>query len=84
MAMDKDILGQAIADAVAAAFPGLAAGEKAKLVAAWKTVADAIIVHLKARMVVQSNVSVTSVSGVLAGGGVSGPGSGSSTSSSIT
>lgn len=50
----------------------------------WQAVIDALYTRIKADMVVSSTVNVTSVSGVTPGGGVSGPGSGTATSSSVS
>ena len=48
MAMDGDILGQAIADAIALEFGPMAAADKAKIVTAWKIAGVEIVKHIKA------------------------------------
>jgi hypothetical protein len=73
MAMDGDVLGQALKAAVSAA----AASDPSDRDAMFRAMGNAIVNHL--RVYGQVNVTVISVSGVTTGAGVSGPGTGSGT-----
>lgn len=78
MALDKDRLGNAIADRVIATMatpPG--AGDEASLRTLMKAIADEVIKEFKNNALV--NVNVASVSAVTPGVGVSGPGTGTGT-----
>jgi hypothetical protein len=75
--MNADTLGQEIADILVDA--GATPESRAQVENLWKQIAGVIISHIQnyAIVSVNTNVTVTSVSGVTIGGGVSGPGSGS-------
>lgn len=68
MALNGDTLGLALSAAVQA----LSQAQKENLDTVWKTIGNAIVDHIKTNAV----VTVSSVSGVTVGGGVSGPGAG--------
>lgn len=70
MPMNGDTLGAAIAGAINA----LPQADKEDIVKVWKAVANQIVAHVQT-----ATVTVTSVSGVTPGGGVSGPGTGTIT-----
>lgn len=72
MALSAAALSSAMKSALDAAFGGLAAEEDGNRAKLCDAIAGAVVDHIKANAV----VSVTSVSGVTTGGGVSGPGSG--------
>ncbi len=76
MALDKDRLGDAIANAIIAAEPGFSAEEETDLKDKWKIIAKEIVDEIINNAVVSTNVAVASVSAVTPGAGVSGPGAG--------
>lgn len=80
MALSKDRLGNAMADAVLT-ISGLTpiAADETKLRDLMKVLADEIIKEFIANAVVSTNLAVTSVSGVTTGFGSSGPGTGTGT-----
>lgn len=75
MALNGDILGDAIRTAVEAAVQSTREAGDAQRTAIWRAVGNAIVHHITTFAVV--NVTVPSVSGVTPGVGVSGPGAGS-------
>lgn len=83
MALNHTTCAQAVVAAIHAVKP-LTVGETVIAEQMWGTIINAIFTHIKANMQVNSTVAVTSVSGVTTGGGVSGPGAGTTTSGVIT
>lgn len=79
MAMDGKVLG----DAIATAINGLPNSDKTNPTKIWETIGGAIVAHIKTNAVVSGPVTVTSVSAVTTGTGVSGPGSGSLSGGSL-
>ncbi len=78
MAMNGDLLGLAMK----AAIDGV--GDKTDRNALFKALGGAIVAHIEANAVVSGPVTVTSVSGVTAGPGASGPGTGTLSGGTIT
>jgi len=74
MALNGDILGDAIRAAVETAVQNTREAGDAQRAAIWRAVGNAIVNHLTSSAVV--TVTVPSVSGVTPGAGVSGPGVG--------
>ena len=75
MAMDGDILGQAIADAIATEFGPMAAADKAKIVTAWKIAGIEIVKHITTFSVVEVSSDVAAHASGAAIPGVLGTGS---------
>jgi hypothetical protein len=72
MALNGVVLGDAILAAIDAAAAANQAVSPAQRAAIWRAIGTAIVVHIQS----QGTVVVTSVTGVTAGAGVSGPGAG--------
>lgn len=75
MAMNGNTLGTEIDTAIRALSPA----QQLLPVEVWKAISSAIVNHITGNAQINTNVSVTSVSGVTTGPGVSGPGSGTGT-----
>ena len=75
MALNGNILGDAIRTAVETAVETTREAGDAQRRAIWRAVGNAIVQHITTFAVV--NVTVPSVSGVTPGAGISGPGAGS-------
>ena len=74
MAMNGTVLGTALRVAIDDAVRANRTANEAQRVAIWNAIGDAIVTHVRLATV---SVTVTSVSGVTTGPGVSGPGAGS-------
>lgn len=74
MALNGTVLGDAISVAIQGQNPEVDGTQLANLKKYWEPIATAIVNHIQSNALV--NVTVASVSGVLTGGGVSGPGTG--------
>jgi len=73
MAMNASVM----ASAVTAAIATLSDEDKSDHSKVWEKICGAIITHIQSNAVITTNVTVTSVSAVQPGAGVSGPGAGS-------
>jgi len=76
MALNGDILGEQLFAAVQAAVAAHQTAGPEQTAAIWKAIGNAIVTHVR---LAQVNVTVTSVSGVTVGAGISGPGAGTGT-----
>jgi hypothetical protein len=79
--MDKTMMGTAMINAIDGYIAGVAdpKGDNLSRQEIFEALADAIIKHIQSNAVITTTVTVTSVSGVTPGGGVSGPGTGTGT-----
>lgn len=68
--------GNTMASEVKSALQGLGYTIDTDAEDAWKAICGAIVNHIKNNAAIATTVTVTSVSGVTTGGGVSGPGAG--------
>lgn len=84
MPLSEAICAAAVVAKLKAKKPDMSPAQEAEATAAWKDIIGEIFTHIKLNMVVTSTVNVTSVTGVMTGGGTSGPGSGTASSASIT
>lgn len=81
MAMNGDILGDAILAAVDAAVAANAEVGSSQRQAIFRGIGNAIVQHIQGNAQVTTTVAVASVGGVTPGGGTSGPGTGTGTGS---
>ena len=72
MPLNGTALGDAVAAAIIATDPGMTDDQKAQLQSSWEAIGQAIVTYF----VANTEVIVESVSGVMTGGGTSGPGTG--------
>lgn len=77
MAMNGNLLGQQIMDAIDGELASQPTANAAQRTAIWQAVGRAIVLHIQTSGAV--TVTVASVSGVTVGPGVSGPGAGTGT-----
>jgi len=83
MALNKTLCANEIVAKLKARTPGMSTEQEELARAVWSDIVDALFEHMKANMVVTSSVNVDSVTLVTPGTGVSGPGTGTATSTTI-
>lgn len=88
MALNGDLMGTEVLAAMDALTPNIQEGDTQETIDSklasyrvelWKAICGAIVTHIQVNAVVTAQVTVTSVTGVTAGGAVSGPGAGTAT-----